>query len=334
MKRIRVLSVILLLLLCACKTEGTEATKPSLPPCAQTVESSLREAAPEWSDTASEPIEEANRASAAPTASPSLDPFAAYFSDVPTLSERGYRSKNVSIRIESYAVDETYGRHVTYHVADIYVRDVTAIRTAAAQGDFGMRYTRTIRSIADDAGALLAIGGDSYTREKNSFVIRNGVLYRDTPIENTDLCILYRDGTMETKRWGTFTAQEIIDSDPWQVWGFGPALLDEHGRYMEIRHRLSGHNPRTAIGYYEPGHYCFVVVDGRGESVGVTLHSLSRLMEDLGCTVAYNLDGGDSAQLYWNGEIISHACNETRVIGDVIYLAREDEPPLSGMFSD
>ena len=92
-----------------------------------------------------------------------------------------------------------------------------------------------------------------------------------------------------------------------------------------IEHRLQGHNPRTAIGYYEPGHYCFVVVDGRGESVGVTLSSLSRLMEDLGCKAAYNLDGGDSAQLWWNGEIVSAASNTSRVIGDIIYLLPEGE---------
>ena len=248
------------------------------------------------------------------------------FADTPAYGERSYKSRSVDVTVKTYSVRDTYAKIVGYHVADIYVKDATQIRAAAAGGDFGMRYESPVREIAKNVGALIAIDGDTYARVKNSFVIRNGVLYRDTPIEDTDVCVLYRDGRMETKNWGTFTAKEIIDADPWQVWGFGPALLDENGHAVEIEHALSGHNPRAAIGYYEPGHYCFVVVDGRDHdwSEGMRLTALSRLMEDLGCKAAYNLDGGDSAQMYWNGEIISKSRNESRVISDIIYILPEE----------
>ena len=252
--------------------------------------------------------------------------FPGRFSDKPEYGERSYKSSALDITVKSVTVPDTYAKICTYHVADIYVKDVTSIKAAAAYGDFNTRYSRKVKEIADSVGALLAIDGDSYVRVKKSFVIRNGVLYRDTLIEDTDLCVLYRDGRMETKQWGTFTMQEIIDADPWQVWGFGPALLDENGHAIEITHSLSGHNPRAAIGYYEPGHYCFVVVDGRldGWSEGIRLSTFSKLMEDLGCKAAYNLDGGGSAQMYWNGEIISRSCNESRVISDIIYLLPEE----------
>ena len=61
--------------------------------------------------------------------------------------------------------------------------------------------------------------------------------------------------------------------------------------------RVQGLNPRSAVGYYEPGHYCFVVIDGRqpGYSKGATLMQLAQLFESLGCKEAYNLDGGKSA---------------------------------------
>ena len=276
-------------------------------------------------------------ASEAPTAAPTLQPvpvekrFPGKFSDTPVLDAEGmtYKSSKIDISIKVYHETGTYSKRITYYVADIYVADVTSIRTAAAQNDFGMRYERRVKEIAADAGAILAIDGDTYTHVEKSFVIRNGVLYRDTPIKDTDICVLYRDGTMETKKWGTFTAQEIIDSDPWQVWGFGPALLDENGNAISIDHRLSGHNPRAAIGYYEPGHYCFVIVDGqRGKkdsgSDGIRLSAFSELMADLGCKAAYNLDGGDSAQMYWNGKIINKSNNESRVISDIIYILPEE----------
>ncbi len=43
----------------------------------------------------------------------------------------------------------------------------------------------------------------------------------------------------------------------------------------------------------EPLHYVFVVSDGRTtESAGLSLYELASVMQEYGCTVAYNLDGG------------------------------------------
>lgn len=252
--------------------------------------------------------------------------FPGRFSDGVVRGELCYKSKSIDVSIETCTVRQTYGKLVSYHVADVYVKDVTSIQTAAACGDFSRNTEKHVKDIADGVGALLAICGDTYSHKDNSFVIRNGVLYRDCPIENADICILYRDGRMETRAWGAFTVQEVVDADPWQVWNFGPALLDENGHAAEPQSRINASNPRAAIGYYEPGHYCFVIVDGRqdGWSDGIELSALSRLMEDLGCRAAYNLDGGGSAQLYWDGAIVSRACNEGRRISDIVYLLPEE----------
>ena len=316
----------LFFLICACATDAAPSEKaytlaPDAPPQTDVAAASTPDASPSAlpgdAPASTDPVPEEGLCG---------DRFPDRFSDAPILTEDRYRSKSIDVTVTRYTEKDTYAKIVTYYVADVYVQDVTSIRTAAARGDFNTRYTRYVKDIASDLGALLAIDGDSYTHMKNSFVIRNGELYRDTPIEDTDLCVLYRDGRMETKPWGTFTGQEIIDSDPWQVWGFGPALLDEAGKAMQISHELSGHNPRAAIGYYEPGHYCFVIVDGRREgwSEGMRLSALSQLMEDLGCKAAYNLDGGASAQMYWNGGIINSVCGKNRTISDIIYLLPEE----------
>jgi exopolysaccharide biosynthesis protein len=61
-------------------------------------------------------------------------------------------------------------------------------------------------------------------------------------------------------------------------------------------------NPRTAIGIIDNLHYVFVVSDGRtSQSAGLTLYELANIMKDLGCTTAYNLDGGGSSTMYFNG---------------------------------
>ncbi len=339
MKRI-IISLLACLLLTGCRTaaenrpeepqaERTEQAQGELPSPAKAVSTAVSDPDPEpGEDVVSVPdAAKAPEADPVQTALPAwADPrFPGKFSEKPELSDRSYKSPSVDITITTYTVRDTYSKLTSYHVADIYVKDVTSIKTAAGRS-FDTRYERTVKEIATDAGALLAIDGDTYTHVKKSFIIRNGVLYRDTPIENTDICILYRDGRMETRKWGEFTLEEVVASDPWQVWGFGPALLDENGHAVEIEHKLSSWNPRAAIGYYEPGHYCFVIVDGRDHdwSEGVRLTALSRLMEDLGCKVAYNLDGGDSAVMYWNGGIISKSRNETRVVSDIIYILPEE----------
>ena len=65
-------------------------------------------------------------------------------------------------------------------------------------------------------------------------------------------------------------------------------------------------NPRTAIGQISPLHYLFVVSDGRtGESAGLSLLELAQIMQERGCAVAYNLDGGGSSTMWFNGAIVN-----------------------------
>ena len=87
---------------------------------------------------------------------------------------------------------------------------------------------------------------------------------------------------------------------------------------------VEGWNPRAALGYYEPGHYCFVIVDGRQEpdySYGMQMQDLSKLMYDLGCKEAYNLDGGMTAMMAYNGSLYSHPCGGGRSNSDILYIA-------------
>ena len=119
------------------------------------------------------------------------------------------------------------------------------------------------------------------------------------------------------------SAKGILD-----VWSFGPALLDGEGKSISgFTDTVAGANPRSSIGYYEPGHYCFVAVDGRDAegSYGYTLDELSMLFEDLGCEVAYNLEGGQSSAMVWDGGsvTVNMPAGGGRPVGNIIYIAKE-----------
>jgi len=255
--------------------------------------------------------------------------FAEHFSEEIIWTENSYKSPNVSITIETKTVGEGAKKSV-YHVADIYIASMDHFVTHTANGE--MRYwgTQDVLKMSEASDALIAISGDFLTYQNQGFLMRNGEIYQDT--SNLDsICVLFADGTMETYDERTYDIQELKDRGAVQVWSFGPVLLDENGHVREkykMPAAVSYPNPRSAIGYYEPGHYCFVVVDGRqdGYSKGLNMPDLARIFEELGCTAAYNLDGGGSAVMVFNHERFSRQSNGAdRGLGDIL-LIRENIP--------
>ena len=213
--------------------------------------------------------------------------------------------------------------NVTYYLADIYVRDIMCFQTALASDTYGSGFRDSIAGMAALKGALLAVNGDYYGNTSEGVVIRNGTIYRANATD-CDVCVLYYDGTMKVMPGSSFSVEEAVADGAWQAWTFGPALLGSGGETLtnfSSPNRIIAANPRTAIGYYEPGHYCLVVVDGRGESAGITLPQLSELFHELGCSAAYNLDGGNSSIMVWEDEVINNPSGGGRESSDALLIA-------------
>ena len=265
----------------------------------------------------------------APTEAPDLrtewqKKFEEHFSDEIIWTENSYKSPNVSITIETKTVGEGANKSV-YHVADIYIGSMDNFVTQTAHGEMVYWDTQDVVEMSEDAAALISISGDFLTYQNQGFLMRNGVVFQDN--SNLDsICVLFADGTMETYDERTYDIQELKDRGAVQVWSFGPVLLDENGKVREkykMPTAVSYPNPRSAIGYYEPGHYCFVVVDGRqdGYSKGLNMPNLAKIFEDLGCKCAYNLDGGGSAVMVFNNARFSKQSNGgDRGLGDILVI--------------
>lgn len=211
---------------------------------------------------------------------------------------------------------------VTYYVADVYVRNLQCLKTAFAKDTYGTNIKEDALDIAGKCQSVLAITGDSYGNNDTGIVVRNGVLYR-TDENEADVCILFSDGTMKTYTADEFDAEAILAEGVWQAWCFGPGLLDGNGHILsefQSTGYLSGNHPRVAIGYVEPGHFVFTVVDGRNEgySRGVSLSELAAIMKLENCIYAYNLDGGGSSSMVYNGKYVNDSTS--RDITDIIYI--------------
>ena len=211
-------------------------------------------------------------------------------------TKTSYQSKNLNIKIRKVKSEEW---DTVYYVVDIYVADISCFMTAFAQDKFGTGYTAWPLEMAEKYKSVVTMNGDYYGMRKTGVVIRNGKLYRNRKVSN-DVCVLYWDGTMKTFAPRDFDANREMANGAYQAWNFGPRLLDEDGKARtKFNSNVTNKNPRSVVGYFEPGHYCFVAVDGRNdESDGLSMKDLATLMEKLGCKQAYNLDGGRTSMLY------------------------------------
>ncbi|MEA4914195.1 MAG: phosphodiester glycosidase family protein [Christensenella sp.] len=228
-----------------------------------------------------------------------------------------YKSANVSVRILSGRAGNS-----NYHVADIYVQDISCFITAFGGGKF-RGGTESVRDIFDTVdGGIVATNGDFYSIHLFGPVVRNGETFLDRVTKDWDIAVLQSDGALATYDHNTLNKDMLSGMNAYQTWVFGPALLDENGQAKaKFRSHVQAANPRTAIGYYEPGHYAFITVDGRSRaSEGMTMQELSQLCQDLGLMSAYNMDGGQSSVLLARDGVINIPYRDGRSVSDILAI--------------
>lgn len=242
----------------------------------------------------------------------------------PVITETAYQDENITISLKEYQVADT-----RVYVAEVLLSSPEYLQSAFAQHAYGRNVTATTSEIAQEVQAILAINGDFYGSRESGYVHRNGVLYRDTPVQGQMDLVIYQDGTFGIIQEDKVTADALLASGAAQVLSFGPVLVqdgevtvsasDEVGKAMTS-------NPRTAIGIIETGHYLFVVSDGRTqESVGLSLLQLGDFMVSLGAKTVYNLDGGGSSTMVFLGRVVNQPTTNGRTIqersvSDIAYI--------------
>ena len=240
-------------------------------------------------------------------------------------SDNSYSDDNISITLTEKTVSNTQ-----VYIADITVSSAEYLKTALAQNTYGTNVTAKTSVTAANNNAILAINGDYYGANSTGYVIRNGVVYRDTVREdssNGDLAI-YKDGSFKIIYEDEISAEQLVKDGVVNLLAFGPSLV-ENGEIVvntnsEVGQSMAS-NPRTAIGIIDENHYIIVVSDGRtSESQGLSLYELAEVMKSYGVKTAYNLDGGGSSTLYFNGQVTNKPTTNgnisERAVSDIVYI--------------
>lgn len=264
--------------------------------------------------------------------------FADKFTDKVMVSDTSYSSPNLSVNLTFQNYDtgkldksnagkhEKYGTKISYVLADIYVGDINCLQTAFAQDTYGVGYEEKLTDMSKRINSIFAVNGDSYSNNRhkdNGTIIRNGVIYRSKQ-SDAETCVLNWDGTMDIYPPNQVNVQDLISKGAYQSWIFGPSLLDENGKAKKTFYTwdyIRQSHPRTAIGYYEPGHYCLLLVDGRQPSSrGMFPSEMAKLFEQLGCKAAYNLDGGHCSFMTYRDQIVNHPYKPEHQVSDGIFI--------------
>lgn len=165
-------------------------------------------------------------------------------------------------------------------------------------------------------GTVLAISSDYAQLRLNQKKTYPGIVIRDGKIiasktrkkgskgfPNLDCLAIWPDGDMKVFFSDEKTAEEYLEEGAADVLAFGPILIRDGEMNEEgLAQYGSSHAPRTAVGMVEKGHYYFMMLEGRiSRSKGDDIRFLAEKLYDKGCTVGFNLDGGDTSCIVFMG---------------------------------
>lgn len=214
---------------------------------------------------------------------------------------------------------ETRTSNQHYWIAEVISSDATPLKGAMASDTYNGK-RETISSMANRLDAILAINASGFYAKTNTpmgTVVRNGKLVNIDQSYTGEILSLKSDGNL------AFTTvnseEEFKNLDIKQTFTFGPILVRD---YQATELNDKSRHPRTAIGQLDDNRYVLVVVEGRMEGAdGMTLAELQQLFLQLGCKTAYNLDGGGSTTLYFQGKVINTPSDGSeRSVVDMIYF--------------
>ncbi|MDD6684126.1 MAG: phosphodiester glycosidase family protein [Clostridiales bacterium] len=269
------------------------------------------------------------------------------------LSKTEYQDDSISVKIyEGRYADSDY---VCAHVkishpsqlrtipASVYQTPNAAFVARASEANFKGRL------VANKVNAVVAINGDFYTKtDMVKVVLRQGKQIRNISTGASDLLVIDMNGDFSylpacsKEDYEAYYNQN--QANMYQVFCFGPVLVENGVSVIGEDYQnnsLGSHKgtQRSAIAQLGPLEYMLVTCNGSQtkNNKGMTIYEFAALCEKMGkelsengCTLAYNLDGGNSATLVFKDKnaktgklsYVKYNCPEIeRFLGDIIYFA-------------
>lgn len=236
-----------------------------------------------------------------------------------------------------YYLDETifvitWKQAINYSVytfSEVKIADPSQLRRYLSGGEYGSGKLAIPTELANNVNAIVASSGDYYAFRNAGVIVYEGEVCRVSP--GADTCYIDSDGnmhfTLATEKITEESAKQFVKDNriSFSV-AFGPVLV-RNGEKC----RFSGYNlgeigssfARAALCQMDDLHYLLMNANAEGKhSSYQTMYQFADVVYETGCRDAYALDGGQTAVIVMDGELMNQVTRGyQRKISDIIYFA-------------
>lgn len=217
-----------------------------------------------------------------------------------------------------------------YTFSEIKVEDASQFRRHLAGGEYGSNIQYLTTEMAESVNAVVASAGDFYRFRDFGAVVYQGQAKR---VEGTyaETCYIDRSGNMHFTRAGevltTQDVQRYVDENDINFsLAFGPILVDNYELQNHTWYGVGEINEgyaRAALCQMDELHYLLATANTTGVHQTIpTVAMFARNIAATGCRMAYCLDGGQTATIVMNNELMNRPVfGQQRKISDIIYFA-------------
>lgn len=229
-----------------------------------------------------------------------------------------WRYASDTLKVEIYRYYDKKARQ-TWYEAEIWAAEGENFHMIANDEDKRMSSTDYPKNISKKHGVVVAVNSD-YAHLRKQQKTRMGIIIRDgevlsertkanfaTGFPNLDTLALLPDGDMQVFLSNELKAKDYLEMGAYDVLAFGPYLIkDGELNTKGLKKYGTSAAPRTAVGMVEPGHYFLMMLEGRhNQAKGAGVSWLAERLLEKGCTVGFNLDGGQTSCMVFMGKQIS-----------------------------
>ena len=227
-----------------------------------------------------------------------------------------YKSSTLNIDLKRKS---THG--IPYWVAVVQTANASQLKSALSYGTYGGARQTTSSAVSSNGG-VIGINGSAFSYQTGKpsplgMCIKNGVIYGNYHTSYSVMAVK-NDGTIYTPKMGLL-GDALLKEGVKDTYNFGPVLI-KNGKAQPAWAETAKYYPRTAVGMVKPGKYVLLVTD-TGTYSGLNHWDLVNIFNSYGCQYAYNLDGGGSVTMYYNGKVMNRLINNyERPCGDFLYF--------------
>lgn len=220
--------------------------------------------------------------------------------------------------------------NVVYTFSEVKIQHPSQFRRFLADDTYGSDKQYLTSQMAASVNAVVAANGDFYKYRQIGLLVYHGEVKRFEG-NYLDNCFIDEQGDLIFARADELSSVDelkkfVEDRNIRFSLSFGPVLIENGKACVKAPYpigEITGNYARSALCQMGPLHYIVVTANSEGNYMSFpTIFDFARALEKVGIEKAYTLDGGQTATIVMNDQVINEVSyGAERNISDIIYFA-------------